>query len=896
MAWLSRTLAGLRGLFQKTRQERELDAELREFVESSVEEKVRSGMTRAEATRIARLELGSVEAVKDRVRDVGWESVVEHTGRDLRYAVRSLRKSPGFTTAAVLTLALGIGATTAIFSLFDAVLLKSLPVERPEELVRVGGSQYPVFQAFRRRTDIFVDLAATSGVQELDVEGQSGVQERAEVSLVSGSYFSTLGIRPAIGRFFTADDDRVPGEHPVAVASHGYWRRRFGRDAATLNRVIRISGAPITIIGVAPPGFFGEQVGQAPDLWIPLTMWGQIVPGRNPLLNAGTGWLRLIGRIRPGVAVSGVHPELTGLFRQVVAEIFGPTMPEDVRRDTAAATIALEPAGRGLSNLRAQFARPLELLMGAVVLVLLIACANIANLLLTRATARRREFDIRVALGMSRVQLVRQLLTESFVLAGCGGALGVAIAWWGREALLRLTSADGSRLPLAAEIDLRLLVFVAATSSATAILFGLAPAWQSSRASLRPSLTARREAGNPRQRLGSLLVAGQVALSLVLVMGAGLFLRTIANLRDVDLGFTPERLLVVDVNPQAAGYRGDRAIALVRRLLDRIQSLPGVSSISLSEHGVLEDGHNGTNLMRPEGFAGGPEGYPQIRWDVVGPRYFSTLGTPLLAGRDFTGRDAVGSPHVVAINEEMAGRFFAGVDPIGRRLVWGVGERAKVFEIVAVTRDVKQRSPRDDPQMRFYLPYFQLPEVRSGWTLNSVRFLVRTPADPMALAPLLREQIPAEDPRLSVARLEMGTALVTRSLVQERMIATLLVVFGVLAIGLACLGLYGLIAYQVAQRASEIGIRMALGARRASVLWAMLQRAIVWIALGLAAGIPLALTVSRVARNLLFGLGPADAGTLAGSAILLAAMGLLAGYLPARRAAKVDPLAALRCE
>jgi macrolide transport system ATP-binding/permease protein len=894
-----RVINGFRALFRGKLVEEELDAELRAYLETDVEEKMRGGMNREQATRATRIESGSIEAVKDRVRDVGWESIVESSWQDVRYALRMLRKSPGFSAVAVLTLALGIGATTAIFSLLETVILKSLPVANPEELVlvRPGGFQYPAFQAFQQHADIFVDLFATSGVTPLDVEIHNGVREPTDVSLVSGSYFSTLGVQAVVGRIFTVDDDRAPGEHPVAVASYGYWQRRFGGDAAVLNRVVRIRGTPIAIIGVTPPRFFGEQVGVAPDLWVPLTMWGDVVPGRNLLQSPGTGWLRLIGRVRPGVTAPGAQPGLTQTFQRVLTEIFGPKAPEDVRRDIASATVTLEPASRGLSNLRARFARPLQLLMGAVVLVLLIACGNIANLLLARAAARRREIDLRLALGMSRARLIRQLLTESLVLAALGGAVGAAFAWAGREALLRLISADGSRLPIAVATDTRLLVFVALLSSATALLFGLAPAWQSARASVVTSLVARREArGRPTQRLSSLLVVAQVALSLVLLMGAGLFLRTIANLRDVDLGFVPQRLLILDVNPEAAGYRGDRAIALTRGLLERIEAVPGVSSVSVSENGVLMGRDSTTNLMRPQGFVAGPEGFPRMHFDVVGPRYFSTIGTPLVSGRDFSARDDVGSPHVVAINEEMARLFFAGANPIGRRLVWDVGGVQKELEIVAVARDVKHSGPRDEPQVRFYLPYFQMPLIRPNWILASTRFLVRTAASPAALAPVLRQLIPSEDPRLSVASLHIGPELVSRTLVQERMVAILLVAFGLLAIGLACLGLYGLIAYHVVQRSSEIGIRMALGAQRGRVLWETLRRGLAWIAVGVAAGIPLALSASRVAQGLLFGLGATDLGPLLGAAGVMSAMGLAAAYIPARRASRVDPLVALRCE
>jgi predicted permease len=815
--------------------------------------------------------------------------------QDIRVALRGFKRSPGFTTIAVVTLALAIGATTAIFSLLDALMFRSLPVRNPDELALVvGGGQYPAFLAFRQHSDIFVDLFASSGVTRLEVESQSSAPELTNVSLVSGSYFSTLGVQAILGRTFTALDDRIPGQHPVAVASYGYWQRRFGRDASALDRVVRISGTTFTVVGVAPPAFFGEQVGAAPDLWVPLTMWGRIVPGRNLLESPGTGWLRIIGRVRPGVSTSGHHPVLTETFQRVLVEIFGPNVPQDMRREIASAAVRLNPAGTGVSTLRTQFSRPLYLLVGAVVLVLLIACANVANMLLVKATIRRREIDIRLALGMGRVRLIRQLLVESLLLAAVGSVVGVVLAWIGREALLRLISADGSRVPISVPTDARLLMFVALVSSATAILFGLAPGWQSGRGRVITSIAARDEVGERSgERLNSILVVAQVAASLVLLTGAGLFLQSIANLRGVDLGFAPERLLVLDVTPQP-GDQQNRIIAVNRRILERLTTVPGVSAVSLSEHGVLMGRNSSTDLMRPVGFVAGPEGFPRANWDVVGPRYFTTIGASLVAGRDVNERDGLGSPRVIAINEEMAQRFFPDADPIGQRLVWSDDDKA--FEIVGVIRDVKQNGPRDEPQMRFYLPYFQLPEVRPSWILTSTRFLVRTAGNPAVMAPIVSELIRSEDSRFSISRVEIGPQLVSRTLGQERMIATLLVVFSGVAVGLACLGLYGLIAYRVARRTSEIGLRMALGAQCGDVLRETLRGAVVWIAAGVAIGIPLALSMTRLVQSQLFGLRASNLRTLIIAAGLMFAMGVLAGYVPARRAARVDPLVALRYE
>jgi predicted permease len=891
-----RFAAGLRALFRRTRVEQELEAELQQFFESAVDAQMRRGLSREDAVRTASIQRGRMASVRERVRDVGWESLVDSAWLDLRYAFRTVRRAPGFAAVATLTLALGIGATTAIFSLLEAVVLRSLPVRNPDELVLIPGSlQYPVFQNFRQHAHIFSDLAASSGVTQLDVEIPGGTRERTPISLVSGSYFATLGVDASLGRTFTAIEDTVPGQHPVAVVSHAYWLRAFGGDPAAIGRVIRITGTPITIVGVAPRAFFGENVGVAPDAWVPLTMWGHVVPGRNPLQNGGQGWLQMIGRVRPGVPTSGAHPELTAAFRRALEEIFGPALSPDARRDIARAAIRFEPAGKGVSAFRTAFARPLELLMGAVVLVLLITCANIANLLLARATARRREIAVRLALGASRGRLIRQLLTESVVLALGGGALGVAIALAGRETLLRLMSADGTRVPLDLAADVRLFAFVALVSLATALLFGLAPAWRSARSRLAASLTARRDTGGARsQRLSTILVIGQVAVSLVLLMGAGLFLRTIANLRSVDLGFDPERLLIVDVNPHAAGYSGERAVALSSRLLERIGSLPHVSSVSVTENGVVKGRDSSTNLMHPVGSLEGSNGFPRSNWDVVGPNYFSTAGVTIVSGRDFTVHDRVGSPYVVAINEQMARVFFDGANPIGRRLVWG--DRGVELEIVAVVRDVKQSGPRAEPRARFYLPYFQLAGVRPNWVIASSLYVVRTTANPAQLAPELRQLVQSEDRRLSVGSIEIAPDLVSRTLVQERLVASLLVAFGALAAGLSCLGLYGLIAYEVARRTNEIGIRMALGARNGEVRAMMVRRALVWIGVGVAAGAPLASSASRLAENLLFDLSPTDPATLAAAAFAIAAMGMLAAYIPARRASRVDPLIALRAE
>jgi len=814
---------------------------------------------------------------------------------DLRHAFRTLLKNPGFTIVAVVTLALGIGATTAIFSLFDAVLLKSLPVKNPDELFIANAGHYGLYQALRKETDLFSDVTASGAIEELDTTIGRGAPDKTRVSLVSASYFSTLGVPAAMGRTFGAGDERPAGEPAIAVVSHAYWQQRLARDPAVVGRVMRVRSVPIEIVGVAPAGFFGEEVGASPDLWVPLTMWASIVPGRDLLNSPGTSWLRIIGRLKPGVSVAQAEARLTITFRRVLEGIFRPSTSSDIRRGIDESTLRLTPAGQGVSRLRGRFARPLELLLAAVILVLLISCANVANLLLARAASRRRGIDLRLALGMSRLRLVRQLMTESLVLSSMGAVLGLAFAWLGREALLRLVSADGSRAPVAVGTDVRLIAFVAVVAIATALLFGSVPAWRSLRTSLVTSLTARRGSGSRANHVVSpLLVVAQVAVSLVLLMGAGLFLRTLTNLRNVDLGFVPERLIVLNVNPQAAGYKGENALAISQRVLERLKTIPGVAAASYSENGVLFGRDSSTDLMRPEGFPAAPS-YPRARWDVVGPMYFSTMGIPLITGRDFTDRDSVSSLQVVAINETMARRFFPGANPVGRRLVWG-DDKPTDFEIIAVARDVKQGSPRDEPQLRFYLPYLQLPVTRPSWILASVQFLARTAADPAAMLPVLQRAVSLENARLTVNGAYVAPEMVERALVQERMIAKLSIAFGMLAVGLACIGLYGLIGYQVVQRTSEIGIRMALGAERADVLWATLRRALGWTAAGVVLGVPLALTASLAAESLLFGLTPMDVTSLSAAAAIMLMLGGLAAYIPARRAARVDPLVALRYE
>ncbi len=884
----------LRSLFRRSVVERELDEEIRLHLEQQTQENLARGMTREQARVSALRAFGGVDQRKEECQDARGVRLIEDFAADLRYGLRMLRRAPGFTIVAVLSMALGIGANTAIFSLLDTLLLKPLPVHAPEQLfVLRGTAHYPMYQTVRQQNRWFMDLFATSGVSKLDVDVGDAVPERASVSLVTGSYFSVLGVQPLLGRTFTTADDRVPGGHPVAVASFGYWQRRFARDPDLVGRTIRITGTPITIIGITPPSFFGERVGAAPDLWVPITMWGQVVPGRNLLRSPGTGWLNIVGRVKSGVSIPEAETALTTVFRQFLLDMLGPNMADDDRRDFARAAVTLTPAYNGLSGLRAEFSRPLQILMAVVALVLLIACANVANLLLARATTRTREIGVRLAIGMSRGRLVRQLTTEGLVLGGLGGVAGLALAWWIREGLLRLVSDDGSRLPLAVAMDARLLLFVAALALVTGIVFGLAPCRQATRVDLVTSVGRLRHphAGGGRLALNSLLVVGQVALSLVLVAGAGLFLRTLANLRSVELGFAPERLLIVDIDRSAA-YPGAEYAELCRRLLQRMKTLSGVESVTFSENGALGGRDSRTNRMRPDDFVPGAEGIPHAQYDIVGPEYFGTMGISRLRGRDIDERDTAAAPAVVAINEQMARRLFGSENPLGRRMLWGYGDGQRNMEVVAVVRDVKQRGPRDDAELRFYVPYFQHPTRE----LASARFALRTIAPPDAIVDRLRQTVRAEDARLSIASIDEATQLFDRALVRERLVAALSAAFGTLAVVLACVGLYGLLAYRVARRTSEIGVRMAFGAGRRTVLMMIVGQDLTLVAAGIGVGVPLAVAASGYIRGVLFGVSANDVPTLCAAVLAMTLAGLLAGVAPAWRATRIEPAAALRHE
>jgi predicted permease len=816
--------------------------------------------------------------------------------QDARFGLRTFAKSPGFTAVAVLTLALGIGANTAIFTVFDALLLRLLPVEEPDKLLLVSHTvngdfdnlSYPVFAQFRERQNALSGLFATAGqhtVYQASVSGVDAAQilDRVYVTLASGEYFSVLGIQPAAGRFFTPDEDRVPGEHPVAVISFGFWERQFGRSPDAVGGRLQLRDTAFTVIGVAPRGFFGEAVGESPDLWAPLMMQPKLAP-ESFLEGSSIHWLKMFGRLKPGVETAPAEAELTLTLQQVMAGVLEED-PANNRRPGDYA-IQLEPGAQGWGGWRRQFSKPLWVLMGLVSLVLLIACCNIANLLLSRAAGRQREIAIRLAVGCGRWRLIRQLLTESVLLACVGGALGLYLAWFGSDALVQLLTDPSDPMLLEPRLDARVFAFTLGVSLLTGVLFGLLPAAQTTALSLDAALKPTRGAGQNRsqQRLSRALVAGQVALSLFLLVVAGLLVRSVENLYALDPGFDRQNVLLADVHES---FFSKISPQLYRTVEERLRTVPGVRSVSVSSFGLMQGG-GWTSNATTAGSQGG-EGSPvRVRINSVSPSYFETVGTRVLLGRAFEWRDNKEAAKTVILNEKLARELFGDENPIGKLLALGNEyDPAQAFEVVGVVQDAKYNNLREESQSSVYTPLMQ-----SEYPFLSVE--MRTAGDPLAVAQQARDLLREEGVLVrEVKTLEEQTG---RTLLEERMMAKLGGFFGLVALALASIGLYGVLSTAVARRTNEIGLRLALGARRADVLGLWLREAGVLVAAGIVLGVPAALVATRWIESFLFGLAPTDPLTIAGAIVVLSAVAALAAYLPARRAANLDPMEALRYE
>jgi predicted permease len=824
-------------------------------------------------------------------------------------ALRALFRTPFVTLVAVVSLALGIGANTAIFSLFNEILLRPLPVREPGGLVNLGapgpkpGSQscnqagscedvfsYPMFKDLQKVQAVFTGIAAHRAFgANLSFRGQTLA---GEGMMVSGTYFPVLGLQPAVGRLLSPEDDQAPGEAPVVVLSHDYWRKRFDADPAVVGDRLIVNGQSLTIVGVAPAGFRGTTVGAAPQVFVPITLRGQMNPGFKGFDNRQSYWAYLFARLRPGMEIDRARAGLNGPYKAILLDVEAPLQKgmtaQTMARFTAKA-ITVEDGRRGQSGAHRELRPPMILLLSVTGIVLLIACANIANLLLARGAARGGEMAIRLSIGAGRRHLVAQLLKEALVLAALGGIAGVVVAYWTIALIVRALPAEVvEAVPL--HLDGMGLLFAALLSLGTGILFGLFPALQTTRADLASTLKG--QAGQPAgsrsaARFRKALATAQVALSMALLVAAGLFIRSLTNISRIDLGIDTESVLAFSISPELNGYTPERSKGLFERLEDELAAVPGVASVSAAMVPLLS-GSNWGSDVRIEGYEAPPDEGANTRFNEVGPAYFRTTGTPLLAGREFTRADAAGTAKVAIVNEEFAKRFGLGRQAVGKRI--GMGGKELDIQIVGLARNAKYSEVKDAVPPLVFLPYRQDDEI------GQLSFYVRSAADPTRVLAAIPKVVARADPNLPVEELKTLAAQARENVFMDRFIGVLSSAFAVLATLLAAVGLYGVVAYSVAQRTREIGLRMALGAGPAAVR-GMVLRQVAWMtaiggAIGLAAGIYL----GQAARSLLYELQGYDPVVLAASLVGLAIVAVAAGYVPARRAAAIDPLSALRFE
>jgi len=838
---------------------------------------------------------------------------------DIRYAIRGFRRAPLFTSVAVLSLAFGIGANTAIFSLLDQVLLRLLPVKDPQQLVLLttrgshygsnwGGNaiSYPMYSDFSSHNEVFSGMFCRFPIDTS--LGFGNRTERVSAELVSGSYFPVLGVKAAVGRMLAPDDDRLPGGHPLAVLSYSFWQTRFASNRSIVGKTLVINGRNMTVVGVAEPGFDGVELGRAAKVFIPVMMKAQMTPFWDGLKDRRQRWVNAFGRLKPGVtadrAKASLQPFMHSMLEMEVKEPAFRNASSYTRAQFLKSWIDVLPGSQGRSSLRGRLATPLWVLMGLTGAVLLLACANIANLLLARATMREREMAIRLAIGAGRRRIVRQLLTESLLLSALGAMAGLALAFWADQILLTafLPAESIGSLAVSATPNWRILAFTLIVMCVTALVFGLIPAIQSSRADVAPTLKDQAGAvvsgGNVVLRKA--LVAAQVTLSLLLLIGAGLFLRTLTNLRGLGPGFNPERLVGFNLDPSLNGYTAERTKIFYRRLAEELAATPGIRSVGLASMRILED-DEWDSSMTVEGYKATPGQSPEPYMNSVSPNYFATMGIPVVSGRDFTIKDTQEVKHSaepddfnpvsVIVNEKFVRKYFAGRNPVGLHVGFGSDPGTKTdMEVIGVVKDVKYTNLRDEIPEQAFIPYL------AGRNVGGMTIYTRTNLDPKQVMATVRRKVEQLDANVPVYAMRTTEEQIDLSLRTERLVASLSTVFGGLATLLAVIGLYGVMAYTVARRTREIGIRMALGAMGGNVIWMVMREVLLLIGVGVVVGVPLSLGLSGLIRSQLYGLAAHDPMTLTTAAMLLAGVACLAGFVPALRASRIDPTQALRYE
>ena len=896
-------------LLHRNRFQRELDEEMRLHVELRREQQIASGLDPEAGRRFALQRFGNSTHIREKsFLEWGWnwlETLLQDTG----YGLRSMLRTPAITIVALTSLALGIGANTAIFSFLDAVMLRSLPVKNPHQLFKLGAEDwdgitdsfactelysYPFYRQLQRKNEVFSDTAAIMSIMNA-VHGFVDERKDTElinVQMISGTYFETLGVGAQMGRVLNESDDSSEGDHPVVVISDGFWKRSLSGDPGVLGHKVKLGSTVFTIVGVAPPEFFGTKVGEAPDAWAPLSTLASIAPGWKVYNDDFMESLYILGRLKPGVSVERATTNVNVLFPQILTGFPDALLTQENMGKLRHAHVQLESMAQGLSQLRHEYSAPLMVLMVIVALVLLIACANIANLLLARSAARARELAVRQALGAARMRIVRQLLTESLLLALAGGVLGLAFAAFANRFLLRMISQGPDMIPLDVSLNLSLLGFTFAVTVGTALLFGALPALRATRLDLIDSLKSGRGASSAggRTPLARALVVGQVALSLVLTMGAFLFLRTLNNLARVETGFNRENVLRLNIDSSTTGYKDDdpRQTTLFREIEDRAGALPGVEAASFSAFTFNEGSWN--TMIRVQGMP--LDRNVNVKHNIIGNDYFKVMQIPLVAGRRFGSEDTETSQHVAIISESMARKLFPAGSPIGRTYTIGSPDDrdAPVPEtVIGVAKDVKFGDVTEGAQYIDYLPYRQ-----REWGFGD--FEVRYRGSFSVVSDEMQQAIHDIDRALPISNVTTLDEQVARSYADEAIIAKLSAFFGVVAVFLSSIGLYGLMSYLVSRRRSEIGIRMALGAGRADLVWRVMREVSVWVVAGIILGLPVTLGGARLAAKMLYGLSGTDPLSLTAAVAVLLIAGLIAGYLPARRASRVDPVVALRYE